>query len=121
LKQEGIAIQFKYKSGTKEVQGVSFEKAGIVLKGSAIDRCMSLAGIEKQLRTNAAHVPSPFTHKEEPAIPGFSQNSNTFDTGIQLTESVLGLLSGLLTSEPEPVPEEFIDQQRKKRKKGRRL
>lgn len=122
LKQEGITIQFKYKSGTKEVQGASFEKDGIVLKGSAIDRSMSLAGIEKQLRTNAAHVPSPFIHKEGPTLSVISQSANNaFDTGIQLTESVLGLLSGLLTTEPEAVPEEPIYQQRKKRKKGRRL
>ena len=122
LKQEGIAIQFKYKSGTKEVQGVSFEKGGIVLKGSAIDRSMSLAGIEKQLRMNSTHGQTHFTSKEGPALSVFSPSaSNAFDTGIQLTESVLGLLSGLLTTEAEPVPEELIDQQRKKRKKGRRL
>ncbi|MBL7704604.1 MAG: hypothetical protein JNM21_03545 [Taibaiella sp.] len=71
---------------------------------------------------NAAHVQSLFPHKEGQGLPVLSQSAgNAFDTGIRLTESVLGLLSGLLTTEPEPVPEDLIDQQRKKRKKGMRL
>lgn len=49
LQQKGIQTIFKYKSGTNQVQGVSFKKDGLTFKGSAIDRAMSFAGIEKIL------------------------------------------------------------------------
>jgi hypothetical protein len=52
LKTQGIAIAYKFRSGTKEVQGISFEKDGIKMKGSAIDRSLSFAKIDAQLNRN---------------------------------------------------------------------
>src|SRR5690606_21129269 len=54
LAKHGIGIRYKYRSGTNEVQGISFEKDGVKFKGSAIDRKYSFAGIEKQLSENRA-------------------------------------------------------------------
>ncbi|SEI83692.1 Relaxase/Mobilisation nuclease domain-containing protein [Dyadobacter sp. SG02] len=48
LKKQGIWTIFKYKSGTNQVQGVSFIKDGITLKGSKIDRSLSFARIRKR-------------------------------------------------------------------------
>lgn len=53
LKCQGIGLEYKYKSGsTTEVQGISFSKGRIKLKGSAIDRALSYTNMDKQLRQN---------------------------------------------------------------------
>jgi hypothetical protein len=52
LKNDGIGIIYKYKSGTKEIQGISFSKDGIQFKGSQIDRSLSYGNIDKQLKEN---------------------------------------------------------------------
>lgn len=52
LKKQGIGIDYKFKSGTSEVQGISFEKGDIKMKGSAIDRSLSFARIDAALNRN---------------------------------------------------------------------
>jgi hypothetical protein len=52
LTKEGIKIAYKFRSGTSEVQGVSFEKGEIKIKGSAIDRSLSYAQIDATLTRN---------------------------------------------------------------------
>lgn len=120
LAQQGVTLHFKYKRGTEQVQGVSFEKDGIVFKGSAIDRSMSLAGIEKQLRINAA------AQQQQEIRPQNSSDTTThvqeplsgIETGIQLTQEVLGLLAVLLQTQNEPEPEDLPQWKlRKKTKK----
>jgi hypothetical protein len=44
LQRQGISTHFKLKGGTTEVQGVSFGKGEKHLKGSQIDRSLSLVG-----------------------------------------------------------------------------
>jgi len=53
LKEKGITIIYKYKSGSTEVQGISFSKNGIQFKGSQIDRSLSYGNINKQLISNS--------------------------------------------------------------------
>jgi hypothetical protein len=52
LAKQGIGIAYKLRSGTKEVQGISFEKGDIKMKGSAIDRSLSYAKIDATLSRN---------------------------------------------------------------------
>lgn len=52
LAKQGIGIAYKFRSGTSEVQGISFEKDGIKMKGSAIDRSLSYAKIDATLNRN---------------------------------------------------------------------
>jgi len=52
LAKRGIMIAYKFRSGTSEVQGVSFEKGDIKMKGSAIDRSLSFAKIDGVLSRN---------------------------------------------------------------------
>jgi hypothetical protein len=52
LAKQGIGIAYKFKSGTKEVQGISFEKGGLKIKGSAIDRSLSFSRLGAQLNRN---------------------------------------------------------------------
>ncbi len=56
LRQAGITIQYKYRSGAEEspenIQGISFAKGGITFKGSRIDRKFSHANVSKVLSVN---------------------------------------------------------------------
>ncbi|SEM69947.1 Relaxase/Mobilisation nuclease domain-containing protein [Mucilaginibacter gossypiicola] len=52
LQKQGIGIAYKYRSGSNDVQGISFEKGDIKMKGSAIDRSLSYVGINTQLNRN---------------------------------------------------------------------
>jgi len=52
LKGQGIEMQFKYKSGTSEIQGVSFCKGEIKFKGSEIDRSLSYKNLGEQIKLN---------------------------------------------------------------------
>ena len=52
LQKRGIGIAYKFRSGSNDVQGVSFEKGDIKMKGSAIDRSLSYSRIDEQLNRN---------------------------------------------------------------------
>jgi len=49
LSAKGIEMLYKYKSGTTEVQGISFAKDGYQFKGSEIDRSMSYGNLIKAI------------------------------------------------------------------------
>ncbi|MDB5024297.1 MAG: mobilization protein [Mucilaginibacter sp.] len=52
LSKDGIAIRYKYKGATSEIQGVSFSKNGMSFKGSQIDRSLSYGRIDQQIIFN---------------------------------------------------------------------
>ncbi|WP_295716748.1 relaxase/mobilization nuclease domain-containing protein [Mucilaginibacter sp.] len=52
LSSKGITIAYKFRSGTNEVQGISFEKDNIKMKGSNVDRSLSFARIDATLNRN---------------------------------------------------------------------
>lgn len=45
LQKQGIGMQYKYKSGTREIQGISFNKGEYTFKGSKIDRSLSYGNL----------------------------------------------------------------------------
>ncbi|SFC31055.1 Relaxase/Mobilisation nuclease domain-containing protein [Parapedobacter composti] len=47
LKYKGVAIQYKKKANSDEVQGVSFSKSGYTFKGSEVDRSLSYGKIDR--------------------------------------------------------------------------
>lgn len=49
LAKQGISMLYKYKSGTLEVQGISFGKGEYKFKGSEIDRTLSYGKINKTI------------------------------------------------------------------------
>jgi hypothetical protein len=53
LLKQGIGMQFKYKSGTLEKQGLSFSKGDYKFKGSEIDRSLSYGRLSKQIEQQA--------------------------------------------------------------------
>ncbi|MFI5138990.1 MAG: DUF945 family protein [Sphingobacteriales bacterium] len=50
LAKQGIGMQFKYKSGTLEIQGISFSKGKYKFKGSEIDRSLSYGKLSKAIQ-----------------------------------------------------------------------
>jgi len=50
LKKLGIDVQYKYRSGTEEKQGISFSLGQQCFKGSKVDRNFSFGNLEKALR-----------------------------------------------------------------------
>ena len=53
LKQQGVAIEYKHKGQTDEVQGVSFKKEGDSFKGSDVDRKFSYSKLDTVLNDNS--------------------------------------------------------------------
>jgi len=53
LAKQGITTRYKLKSGTLEIQGVSFSKGKYTFKASEIDRTLSYGNLTKQLQEQA--------------------------------------------------------------------
>jgi len=51
LKKLGIDVQYKYRSGTEEKQGISFRLGEECFKGSQVDRSFSLGNLEKSFHS----------------------------------------------------------------------
>ena len=78
LKKQGVEVQFKYKGGSGDVQGVVFSKNGYSVSGSKIDRLFSYSKIDAALNANrheerqrvmnnqAAEYPTPSIPQFEP-------------------------------------------------------
>lgn len=49
LQKQGIGMLFKYKSGTQEIQGISFSKGRYKFKGSEIDRSLSYSKLSQTI------------------------------------------------------------------------
>jgi len=52
LAKEGISVAYKLNEKNNAVQGISFKYGEVTLKGSAVDRKMSLSAIQQQLGRN---------------------------------------------------------------------
>ena len=131
LKQHRIETQFKFKSGTKEVQGISFKLGNNIFKGSSIDRNFSYNNLKRQLG---------ITEKEDQQLYPFEQRMPLkIDKRITLNADLSGkhnqnLLNNALLNQKsnlfdilinpeqnnEQIPAELLKEQRKKKKKGQR-
>ena len=49
LAKQGVGMHFKYRSGTNEIQGISFSKGEYKFKGSEIDRSLSYAKLSQAI------------------------------------------------------------------------
>jgi hypothetical protein len=111
LDKQGISTLFKYKSGTKEIQGVSFSKYNVQMKGSQIDRSLSYSSINKQLILNNNPI-----RQEQPttATPSLADQlrqkvserqmdvqPDTYSPVADIMQSMLDLAASI-TPEPEP-------------------
>lgn len=107
IRYKGVEMQFKYRSSSAEIQGISFSKDGQVFRGSAIDRSLSYSQIDKALNgiDNSKELYyTPFT--DSPA-------SLSADNSVG---KAIGEVASALFSIPDIVPEQE-DPLIKKRKK----
>lgn len=52
LKKSGIELEYKFKRGTNQIEGVSFRYNDIAFKGSGIDRKFSYGNLQKSFKEN---------------------------------------------------------------------
>ena len=127
LTVRGIGIAYKFKSGTKEVQGISFEKGGLKMKGSAIDRSLSFSRMNAQLNRNQqvqayhaareAHQPSLAQQLRETIRHDIHAEHGHSPNASGVVENLLNILLSpeFVPSAPDPVGDAEIA--RRKRKK----
>jgi hypothetical protein len=111
LLKQGIGMQYKYKSGTLEKQGISFSKGEYKFKGSEIDRSLSYGRLSKQIEQQAQHK------QAEDQRPSLAQQLREVINREPVKEQsshqpVFDLFGGIPTITPEPEP------YRRKKRKG---
>jgi hypothetical protein len=142
LKWQGISVQYKCKSGTSEVQGVSFGKGEYSFKGSELDRSLSYGRISKELAQNRSalgieqpsfHLPKPSSYRDnndfssEPFLQASQiayQGTDNSKTGSLETEHAVfpvaetagKLVSSLLSGLSVSAGDHDNEQQKKKKK-----
>jgi len=113
LHRQDVKVDFKYKSKTKEVQGVIFYKNNLAFNGSKVDRQFSFSKIDYQLKNNNYQ----FIAK---AKQDFWQPDNA--------QSAQNIFSGWLANTPALNDEDFAERKRtefekrkRKKRKGYRM
>ncbi|HEV7379667.1 MAG TPA: mobilization protein, partial [Dyadobacter sp.] len=69
LRTKGVHLVLKYKSGTDQIQGISFSKGEVKMKGSKIDRSLSYGRINEKILQNQKQLvigKYPFHVSENP-------------------------------------------------------
>ena len=117
LNQEGIAIEFKMKSGTNEPQGIKFSKNGYHFNGSKVDQQFSFSKIDFALQQNIQTEQKQETIIQPPPQK-VQQEFISPDTN-SLSSGIGGLFDGLLTPSPVYDPEEEAFRRQMQRKKKR--
>ena len=115
LAEMGIAIQFKYKGQTSEIQGISISKGEYTFKGSEIDRSFSFSKLDKCFGDAGMNVAE--SQRQTTFAPVREQAPAPSKADSPLITGSLGLFSA---SSP-PVDEEPNFNLRKKKKKKKRL
>jgi hypothetical protein len=121
LAKQSIGMQFKYKSGTLEIQGISFSKGKYKFKGSEIDRSLSYGKLSKaiqeqveqqQTQTKPATLVDQLRQVinerqgKQPTIIHKEPKTNYLHEALRLTEQLLSI-----TPEPD-------DAYRRRKRKG---
>ncbi|PAW93914.1 mobilization protein [Mucilaginibacter sp. MD40] len=115
LAKQGITTQYKLKSGSLEIQGVSFSKGKYTFKGSEIDRSLSYGNLAKQLQEQAKEkqivVQQPSLAQQLREVLN-SERGKEQGSDRQALSAALDLFGHMpvISTDPEPP--------RKRRKKG---
>ena len=122
LAKQGIGMQFKYKSGTLEIQGISFSKGKYKFKGSEIDRSLSYGKLSKAIHEQEKQQQTPVKplslgdqlrqvmderQGKQPTIINNEPQTNFLQEALHLMEQ----LPGGITPEPD-------DAYRRRKRKG---
>jgi hypothetical protein len=123
LKQHGIELRFKYLNGTNKILGVSFGKARVKIKGSAIDKELSYQKLNSIIENNQKVIQrarEEFVEKLRDAASqnvGMHEKINVFPSGIGLNgSSIENTLSVSESGNNSPAGLAENDNARKKRK-----
>lgn len=118
LKEKGVILSYKYKSNDPNViQGVSFTKDNITLKGSEVDRKFSYSKIDAQLQENCQcqqSKPYEDTFQRE-NVPQY-QNQ---EQGVSIVGSLIDGLDSLST--PQIHGDDFEEEHFRKKKKRKNI
>jgi hypothetical protein len=85
LSKQGITTHLKYKSGTTEVQGISFSKGDYKFKGSEIDRSLSYAKLSQAIQQQQVNPEKSLADQLRDAIENAKQASESQDKTEQTT------------------------------------
>jgi len=122
LAKQGIGMQFKYKSGTLEIQGISFSMGKYKFKGSEIDRSLSYGKLSKAIHEQEKQQQTPVKplslgdqlrqvmderQGKQPTIINNEPQTNFLQEALHLMEQ----LPGGITPEPD-------DAYRRRKRKG---
>ncbi|QEM06663.1 relaxase/mobilization nuclease domain-containing protein [Mucilaginibacter rubeus] len=127
LAKQGISMLYKYKSGTNEIQGISFSKGEYKFKGSEIDRSLSYAKLSQaieqqnqpeknladQLRQAIKNAEQEKSITQKPEQTTYLKREPETHYLKQVLSTGTQLLGGLL----ENMPEEDDTPERKRKKK----
>ena len=118
LAREGIAVEFKTKGETSQIEGVKFKKGAYTFSDSKIDRQFSYSKIDFALRQNSREEqqqsPNMQTQSPHPKQEFTPTDSSDFGTGLG------GLFSDLLDTNPanDAEEDEFRRRMQRKKRKG---
>lgn len=117
LGKEGIAVEFKTKGGTSQIEGVKFTKNGYSFSGSKIDKQFSYSKIDFALQQNSSVEQQPDTRvtpiqpQQQKSVP---TDSGSYGSGLG------GLFDDLFTPNPANDAEEDEFRRRMQRKKKKK-
>lgn len=86
LAKQGIGLHFKHKSGSSEIQGISFSKGDYKFKGSEIDRSLSYAKLSEAIEQQQAKPEKSLADQLREAMRNANQESNDAQKPEQQTE-----------------------------------
>lgn len=119
LGKEGIAVEFKTKGTTAQIEGVKFSKNGYSFSGSKVDKQFSYSKIDFSLRQNSRVEQQPDSRiipirPQAPQQKSAAVDSDGFSGGIG------GLFDDLLNTNPANNAEEDEFRRRMQRKKKKK-
>lgn len=117
LNERDIGIVFKYKSGSQQIQGISFSKGDIKMKGSEIDRGFSFAKLDEKIRKNQNQLINQHSQPTLREYPPGRAASSLF-THSRPSISNDSLLNDLL--KPEQISQEQTPYELRKKKRQKR-
>ena len=119
LSRQGIKTEFKYRGRSNVIQGLSFTKDGITFKASDIDRSFSYSKLDRMLgETNNQYQQNigVVTNSSRPVM----QYENTYNSGSNVVESIVGVLGGLFNPTPNYTDENAEAAFQRKLKKNKK-
>ena len=116
LKQQGVAIEYKYKGQTDEVQGISFKKGEHSFKGLEIDRKFSYSKLDTVFNDSSY---SQEQQEQQTAIPKATE-TNLIENVVSGVADIASGLGSLFDIQPSNKPDEILPLKKKKKPQKRK-